>query len=78
MVSESADYLGDAVLFRMEMSVGCCAIEPFESPLFFGIFTWHRSSKVKWRQILVMTARSFISSHRNCRRFLAATHHTAI
>ena len=25
-----------------------------------------------------MTARSFISSHRNCRRFLAATHHAAI
>ena len=25
-----------------------------------------------------MTARSFISSYRNCRRFLAATHHTAI
>ena len=25
-----------------------------------------------------MTARSFISSHRNCRRFLAATQHAAI
>ena len=25
-----------------------------------------------------MTARSFISSHRNCRRFLAATHLAAI
>ena len=25
-----------------------------------------------------MTARSFISSHRNCSRFLAATHHAAI
>ena len=25
-----------------------------------------------------MTARFFISSHRNCRRFLAATHHAAI
>ena len=25
-----------------------------------------------------MTTRSFISSHRNCRRFLAATHHAAI
>ena len=25
-----------------------------------------------------MTARSFISLHRNCRRFLAATHHAAI
>ena len=25
-----------------------------------------------------MTARPFISSHRNCRRFLAATHHVAI
>ena len=25
-----------------------------------------------------MTARSFISSHRHCRRFLAATYHAAI
>ena len=25
-----------------------------------------------------MTTRFFISSHRNCRRFLAATHHAAI
>ena len=32
---------------RSEMSAGCCAIEPLESPLFFGISTWHRSSKVK-------------------------------
>ena len=27
---------------------------------------------------MVMTARSIISSHRNCRRFLAAMHHAAI
>ena len=32
---------------RTKMRIGGCAIEPFESPLLFGISTWHRSSKDK-------------------------------
>ena len=34
---------------RTEMRVGCWAIEPLESAVFFGIFTLHRFLKVKWQ-----------------------------
>ena len=38
--------------------VGCCAIEPFESPLFFKIFTLHHSSKVKCKNCCVKNHRN--------------------